>query len=102
MSFSSIKIVGAVGNSDVAVELDNISYGTAVVPEPTTLALMGLRLADNGWKRRKAAYLTLGSQYHPGDNSLLEIAIIDEISILFFHCDCLICNNWCTIKNPTG
>jgi len=34
--------------------IDNIIY-QASIPEPTTLALMGLGLAGIGWKRRKAA-----------------------------------------------
>ncbi len=35
--------------------IDNVTLHAASVPEPTTIALMGLGLAGIGWKRRKAA-----------------------------------------------
>ncbi|MET0025100.1 MAG: PEP-CTERM sorting domain-containing protein [Sedimenticola sp.] len=35
--------------------MDTLSYEIADIPEPATLALMGLGLAGIGWKRRKAA-----------------------------------------------
>ena len=34
---------------------DNLAWGTVAVPEPTTLALMGLGLAGIGYRRKKAA-----------------------------------------------
>jgi len=34
--------------------VDNIAYGTTRIPEPGTLALVGLALAGLGWARRKA------------------------------------------------
>ncbi len=42
------------GSSSEEIGLDDVRFSTQV-PEPTTLALMGLGLAGIGWKRRKAA-----------------------------------------------
>ncbi len=51
-AFSSVRLFDASQNESFG--LDNVSFGGSV-PEPTTLALMGLGLAGIGWKRRKTA-----------------------------------------------
>lgn len=57
MAFSNIEIRIAAGTGAVGAGFDNISYNAAgpvaAVPEPTTLALIGLGLAGLGYRKRK-------------------------------------------------
>ncbi|MET0092922.1 MAG: PEP-CTERM sorting domain-containing protein [Sedimenticola sp.] len=59
--FTSIHVAAVSTNglsfgAQQAIALDNLRVGASgSVPEPATIALMGLGLAGIGWKRRKAA-----------------------------------------------